>query len=34
MALAACQAPPPKPMETVEDTVEVSATVEKVDVLN
>ena len=34
MALAACQAPPPKPMETIEDTVEVSATVEKVDVLN
>jgi translation initiation factor IF-1 len=34
MALAACQAPPPKPMATVEDTVEVSATVEKVDVLN
>ena len=34
LALAACQAPPPKPMETVEDTVEVSATVEKVDVLN
>jgi translation initiation factor IF-1 len=34
MALAACQTPPPKPMATVEDTVEVSATVEKVDVLN
>ncbi|HLB85111.1 MAG TPA: hypothetical protein VJK00_10275, partial [Steroidobacteraceae bacterium] len=34
LALAACQAPPPQPMETVEDTVEVSATVEKVDVLN
>ena len=34
MTLAACQTAPPKPMETIEDTVEVSATVEKVDVLN
>ena len=34
LTLAACQSAPPKPMETIEDTVEVSATVEKVDVLN
>jgi hypothetical protein len=34
MALSACETAPPKPMETIEDTVEVSATVEKVDVLN
>ncbi len=36
MALAACESTPtpPRPMETIEDTVEVSATVEKVDVLN
>lgn len=35
-ALAACESTPtpPRPMETIEDTVEVSATVEKVDVLN
>ena len=32
MALSACETAPPKPMETIEDTVEVSATVEKVDV--
>jgi hypothetical protein len=31
MALAACEATPPKPMETIEDTAEVSATVEKID---
>ena len=34
VALAACESAPPKPMETIEGTVEVSATVEKVDVLN
>ncbi len=36
MALAACESTPttPRPMETIEETVEVSATVEKVDVLN
>jgi translation initiation factor IF-1 len=34
LALAACESAPPRPMETIEDTVEVSATVEKVDVLN
>jgi translation initiation factor IF-1 len=34
VALAACEATPPKPMAPIEDTVEVSATVEKVDVLN
>ena len=34
VALAACESAPPKPMEPIEDTVEVSATVEKVDVLN
>ena len=33
LALAACETmnPPPKPMETIEDTAEVSATVEKID---
>ncbi len=30
--LAACQTPAPKPMAPIEDTVEVSATVEKIDV--
>ena len=34
LALAACESAPPKPMETIEGTVEVSATVEEVDVLN
>ena len=34
LTLAACESAPPKPMETVEDTIEVSATVEKIDVLN
>ena len=34
MALVACQTAPPKPMAPIEDTIEVSATVEKVDVLN
>ena len=36
MAVAACESTPtpPRPMETIEDTVEVSASVEKVDVLN
>jgi translation initiation factor IF-1 len=35
LALAACQSEsPPKPMETIEDTVEVSASVESVDVAN
>jgi translation initiation factor IF-1 len=35
MALVACaSSSPPRPMETIEDTVEASATVESVDVLN
>ncbi len=34
-ALAACQSSsPPSPMETIEDTIEASATVESVDILN
>lgn len=32
LSLAACQAPAPKPMATIESTEEVSATVEKIDV--
>jgi hypothetical protein len=35
IALAACESSsPPRPMETIEDTVEASATVQSVDVLN
>lgn len=34
LVLAGCESAPPKPMETIEDTVEASATVQKVDVLN
>ena len=34
MTLVACQTAPPKPMAPVEGTIEASATVEKVDVLN
>lgn len=34
ITLTACESSPPRPMETIEDTVEASATVESVDVLN
>ena len=34
VVLAACESAPPKPMAPIEGTVETSATVEKVDVLN
>jgi hypothetical protein len=34
LLLAACESTPPKPMAPIEDTIEVSATVQKVDVLN
>jgi hypothetical protein len=34
LLLAACESTPPKPMAPIEDTIEVSATVQKVDILN